>query len=297
MTLWYHLHGLTFSSEIAIPATESSLRHADVCIRLGDVPDRLAQPAATGVLFDAARDEYLLRVSGVATYWARLGREIVVCRHPGATDAEVCAFLLGHAVSAVLHQRGLLVLHASGVVGAHGAVLIAGHSGRGKSTIAAALSAQGFPLLTDDVAVPTIDAGGRAVVHPGVPQVRLWSDAARRLGLEPERMTPVRAGIEKYAVPVPGSAPATSHPLRHLFVLEWASGDSVEATPVHHSAAFSEIRRHTRILRAMEGLGLHATHFQQAANMADRVPVTRIGRPRGGQSVAQVLATILPSLA
>jgi hypothetical protein len=292
----YLLHGLSVSSEIPIPGLSVHPCIADVRIRAGVTPESLEQPTANGVLFSAAPGEYLLKVKNVAAYWAKAGREIVVDRVSGASDDEVLSFLLGHAFSAVLHQRGVLALHASGVVGAHGAVLIAGYSGRGKSTVTAELVDRGFAVLTDDVAAAGFDENGLAVVHRGVPQVRLWSDAIRRRGQDPERLTQVRAGVAKYVVPMPAPDLLAVYPIRAVFVLEFSAGDTVDVVPIEHSEAFAELRRHTRTPRVMEGLGMSATHFAGAARLADRVPLVRIRRPRGrwtGDEIASVIAPVL----
>lgn len=51
----------------------------------------------------------------------------------------------------LLRTRGISALHAAAVLSPAGAVLLAGESGRGKSTTAASLDAAGWPLLADDV--------------------------------------------------------------------------------------------------------------------------------------------------
>src|SRR5436853_233172 len=79
-----------------------------------------------------------------------------------------------------LPQRGHFVLHASSVAIDGKAAAFAGPSGRGKSTLVAALASAGHPLIADDMSV--IDTSGAApVVQPGFPRVKLWPDSASAL--------------------------------------------------------------------------------------------------------------------
>jgi len=76
------------------------------------------------------------------------------------------------------------VLHASAVSIDGKAAIFLGPRGAGKSTTtAAAFGAEGYSVLEDDVVAIRFDEGVLTVV-PGVPQLRLKSDAAAALGVE-----------------------------------------------------------------------------------------------------------------
>ena len=53
-------------------------------------------------------------------------------------ESDVRVFLLGSCIGALLHQRGILVLHAGAIHTDKGAVLFTGPWGIGKSTLLAA---------------------------------------------------------------------------------------------------------------------------------------------------------------
>ena len=292
----YSVHGFTVASDFFVSELRPGSGRPDVRIRAGTVPQHLEAPQVRGVLFEAARDQYLLRIAGVAGYLARAGDEIIVEPADGADPSDVCALLFGSPFSALLHQRGVLLLHAGGVVGAKGAVLIAGHSGRGKSTAVAGLAKRGYWVLADDAAVVTHrPESDSLLVEPGGQQIKLWLDAAHRLGHETEGLDRVRSGLEKYAVPV-WTAASEATALAAIFVLETHNQRQVEVDVLEHSAKFEALRTYTRIVRAMDGLGNHVAHFRIASAVAARVPIVRIRRPRGLDSQDEVLALIEPAL-
>ena len=117
----YAVYGMTIASEMEFPELLAGSGTPDVWVRCGAVPAHLSSAPPTGLFFEADADSFLLRVEGVARYWVRAGRDIVVDVAADALDVQVRTFFLGAVLTAVLHQRGVLVLHASGVVGARGA--------------------------------------------------------------------------------------------------------------------------------------------------------------------------------
>src|SRR5205814_1400196 len=71
-------------------------------------------------------------------------------------------------------------LHATAVVVDGRGIAFVGHSGFGKSTLAAAFLNAGHRLLTDDLLV--VEESGNAVIaFPGAPRIKLFPKAAERL--------------------------------------------------------------------------------------------------------------------
>ena len=164
---------------IPFPELESAPSEApvDAVFRLGEVPVELASPQLTGACFQAAPGRLLAWIEGVARYLAADGREIVVQPEPGAIESDLRALLLCSPMGGLLHQRGLLPLHASVIATPHGAVVFMGNSGRGKSTLAAHFRQCGFKVLADDIAVIKFNADGHPEVQPGLPQFKLWPNS------------------------------------------------------------------------------------------------------------------------
>ena len=149
----------------------------DVLVQIDTVEppprDAIALAAARWIKGRAVWRDY----PGTCRMLVREGREIVIEPAPRVDERALRLVVLGNGVGMILHQRGLLVLHASAVAIAGAAVVFSGFSGAGKSTIAAALNRRGHPLVADDVVAVRAEPDGY-VVLPGFPQVKLSPEVA-----------------------------------------------------------------------------------------------------------------------
>ena len=274
----YKAYGLHVGSELAVPFAPAPLPapEPDVSIRIGALPEGTGLPeSGRQQPWTAAPDAFVLNVDGVARYLVREGRDIVI-EPAGGSDQAIRAFLLGSVLAACLQQRDILTLHASAVETSAGAVLFAGGSGDGKSTLLAALVKRGYAMLSDDVAGIVLDAGERPVALPAFPCVRLWAQALDELdwpGLER-----VREELEKYVVPVERFRDA-SLPVRAVCGLDFHAWDRIEIEAQPPAAAFELLVRCTYRHRHLLGLGRQPAHFRTVAAMARQVPVHLVKRP------------------
>ncbi len=125
-----------------------------------------------------------IEVPGVAVYRAPAGAtEVEATPVPGA-DVELVESLFRRFVRPIVLQfRGAEVLHASAVDSEHGVVAFIGPSQAGKSTLAAAIGAEGVGVWADDTLVWAIDEG-EAQVAASEFQPRVRPEVAS-LGLRP----------------------------------------------------------------------------------------------------------------
>jgi hypothetical protein len=280
----YGVHGLRLGTPFLcpelVPATGEPGVPTDVVVRLGATPERLAAPAQRGAAFEVTPDELLLTVPRVGRFHVRAGREVTIAPDDRADEDALRVLLLGSCLGAVLHQRGVLALHASAVRTHAGAVLVLGHSGAGKSTLAAALARRGATVLGDDLAAIVRGADGRPAVLPGVARLKLWADVAARFVADVAGLRPVRSGIEKFALPSDGAAPAAPTPVRCAYVLEPHNESALRLEPLDGTERFAELTRHTYRYRFIDGATARGTHFRLAALTAAHVAMTRASRPR-----------------
>ena len=276
----YVAYGLGIRSVLELPelmpGPAPSDVPSDVVIRLGSIPEAASGPTPGVTVLWATEEEACLRWPEAGTILVRQGCEVTVDPAPGAEPRLVRLYLLGPALALLLHQRGLLVLHASAVALDGGVVAFLGHSGHGKSTTAATLHARGCRVVADDVVALDLSGDGVPVALPGAPELRLWPDAALALGEAPDTLPRVHPREEKRACVVAGVG-GTSAALRRVYVL--ADDESLEIEPLNgHAAAFA-LLQHSYVAGALEQLR-SARHLAQCARVAGTVPIRRLRRPR-----------------
>jgi hypothetical protein len=155
MSRLYRGYALTFESEIDLPgATEIEPLPetiVDVTIAHRRVP---AERGWDRRGFFARLDEgVLISPLGRAHYWCADTRTILVDPEAGADPRAVSEGLCAFAIPALLWMRGDILLHAAAAVlpAADSAILIAGHSGAGKTTVLAHLAEAGARIVADDI--------------------------------------------------------------------------------------------------------------------------------------------------
>lgn len=155
MSRFYRGYALTFESEIDLPgATEiEPLPEAavDVAIARRHIP---AERCRDRRGFFARLDEgVLVSLPGRGQYWCADPGTILVDPEAGADPGAVSEGLCAFAIPALLWMRGDILLHAAAAVlpGADSAIVIAGHSGTGKTTVLAQLAEAGATIVADDI--------------------------------------------------------------------------------------------------------------------------------------------------
>lgn len=259
-----------------------------VDVRLGAVPEALAGagPPFRGV--QAAGNEALLHVEGVARYLVRKGDEIVVDPAPGASERNVRLFLLGSALGVVCHLRGLLPLHANAVVAQGGAYAFAGPSGAGKSTLAAHFARRGYDVLCDDVCVVSFDASGAPLAWPGLPRLKLWADAAQAFGHDSAVLDRVIDGQDKYHVPLPLARELGPVPLRRLYLLERCEEEAASTiAPLHGHRSMKAAMSQTYRGGYLKPMGLIEQNFRQCLALVNRTGIYQARRAWGFEAFEQ----------
>ncbi len=284
----YVAYGLGIHSALELPELVPGPAPPDVVVRLGRVPDVPSPPPAGGHLLSVTDGEARLAWPEVGTILLRRGEEITVDPRPGVPPELLRLYLLGPALGVLLHQRGLVVLHASAATVAGGAVAFLGHSGDGKSTTTAALHARGGAVVADDVLAVDLDAPAGPTVVPGFPQLKLWPDAVSALGENPEALPRLYANEEKRAK-VPSIRAMAPQALRRLYVL--ANGEPLGLEPLGGHTAVFELLQHAYIAPALEQLGT-SSFLARCARLAATVPVRRLRRPRDLGGLAALAALV-----
>lgn len=285
--------GLNIASSIDLPEfLPGNEAPPDVLVDYGLVPVSLAEIRSKGVCFQAAPGRFLLNVAGIARFLVVGGKNILIHRFAGAADNAVRLFLQGSAFGALLHQRGILPLHASAIRVNGRAVLFCGVSSVGKSTLAGAFVKRGYPVLTDDICALSCEKKDIPMVLPGFPQLRLWANATQRLQENHTALPRVRQGIEKYGLPLRERFCAESTPLDRIYVLNTTNTDRFDLIPISGLEKFNALLANTYRFRFTEGLGNRPEHFSQCAAVGRYVEVRRVIRPAKGFRLSELMNLI-----
>jgi hypothetical protein len=277
----YRLFGLSILSEVPLPelVADPGDGEADVRIGLGAVANRPDAPA--GLHVDG--DEALLVIPPVGRFLTRAGREMVIESADGVSARNLRLYLLGSAFASILHQRGLLPLHANAVIVEGRAIGFMGHPGAGKSTLAAWFHDRGFDVLADDVCVVTAGPDGSPVAHAGIPRLRLWREALEAGGRDASAYERSFDDMDKYTVPTDLERALPAVPLSHLYLLEKAEGEpSIDR--LEGSAAVEAMIANTYRGAYVGPMGRIREHLMACAQLARTVPVFRARRRWGFDS-------------
>jgi hypothetical protein len=278
----YRAFGLTIASEFVCPELILSRGTPEVTIRYGDVPAILDDATAGGVLYQITPDRFLLDLKPIAgiRYLVQHGSEMIVeCSL--AAPPIIRLFLFGSCMGALLYQRGALPLHGSAIQTPRGAVVFAGLSGSGKSTIAAGFHARGFAVLADDISVITLDETGTPAVFPGPQRLNLWPDILQKLGKDQQSTRRIRPVMEKYDVSLGVDFAEKSLPLHAVYILQPNNVYTVHLEPVRGVERLRMLHANWYRHRYSKQMGKVELLVRQSAAIASQVKICRILRPDG----------------
>lgn len=297
----YSVFGFQVSSDLTLPelAVSQRVEPSPVNIQAAEHSQwpRLEPSHHSTPTLQLGAGEWRLALEGIGWFRASNGQALEWQRwDDSVSDRDVRTFAVTSGLGALAVQRGLLVLHGTAVERGGQAVLLLGHPATGKSTLAWCLLQRGWRLLSSELTV----VDGTGLVWPGIQQLKLWNDAAERLGLDWTQLPPVRRGLKRYALLPPEVACAEQPlPLRSLYVLrrrkpqatstDHADGQLRVSEPFSQQQALLSLRNQAFHARMYRGMGLEAGLFVQAGALARRMPLRALQVPDGITAMANGL--------
>ena len=242
----YEAYGLTLESTLPLPGLLAGEGKVDVYIGVDQTKCVASHEHSPILCVDASSSRTHLIWGGVGDLLIEDSQRITVLPNPNADEDALRLFILGAGLGVLLHQRGLLVLHASGVVINDRVIGFIGAKGWGKSTTTAILHQRGHALISDELLVVRFDEQGQPRVIPGSPQIRLWSDALISTGRNLDSAVRVRSGIDKFNINASCMAPEGLR-LHCLYLLD--AGEELSIRPMSPSEAFFGVVPHLYVHR------------------------------------------------
>ncbi len=281
MPHYYRVFGLSVESSLAcpelLPAEPTST--PDILFQWGEPAQALESSPGSRGRWEIGKGLCLMHPEGLGQFDVRDGRSITIEPEPGVTEDSLRTFLLSACLAILMHQRQLFVLHCSAVRTEHGAVVFAGKSGTGKSTMVSAFLARGYHILADDMLALKLDERGEVIALPGFPQVKLWADSAKALGRSTEGLRRVTPEYDKFVAPEIERFSSTAERLHAIYVLRAEEGADLSLEPLGHTERFNSLLDHTWQKLTLTGLGVREWHFHTAARIASLIYAARLTRP------------------
>jgi hypothetical protein len=289
----YSVFGLRVRSSLHLPELLPAIGDGqpDVTIETASVPDE----RSPGQELSVVNGGVVLVIPDIVRFRISGGNAIAVDPVTGTPERNVRLYLLGSAFGALLHQRGLLPLHANAVEIDGKAVAFMGASGEGKSTLAAWFHDQGFNVIADDVCVVRAGDDGKPYALPGVARLRLWQDALEASGREPtsyERSYAFDESWNKFDVPIERTACIGSEfELRGIYDLCRSDQFRIDALSGIDAAeaVFANTYRGS-YLSAAKG---ERKHWQSCVGLVRTIPIFRLGRPSDLRRMSEIFERIV----
>jgi len=284
----YKVCNLCIASELPLPELIETEGKKDVIVRFGKVENDVTwMQRDRGSNFGGS-------VKGVGEFLIYQGREIIIDPVPGVDEALLRTILLGPILCVLLRQRGLLVIHASGVNINNKAVAFMGGSGWGKSTLATAFHTKGYDVLTDDV-MPIQIGTGCPIVFPAYPQFKIWPEAADSLGQDTASLSPIYQNAAKLSYKLAHGFQQIPLPLQRIYVL--AKGTEHEIKSLKPQDAFVEVLRHSRAISLVTDPEFVADHLRLCSQLIKNVRFSRFTRKPSLEDLPKLVKLVEDDLA
>ena len=294
---FYTSYNLIIGSELPLPELtpldDKPGGTPDISIHLSGINNNgLADGEQLGPFLWVNPSSLWLQVPHVARFLVTGGNTIMIDPESGIDEDSLRVFLLGSAFGALLFQRGLLVLHGNAIRIGDQCMVCVGHSGAGKSTLAAGFMQRGYQVLADDVV--SVDAQCRAL--PGFPRIKLWQDVADQLKIDTKNLRRTRPNMEKFNLPVTAGSANEALPIRWIYILGSNHIDEMTIDAIEGMHRFLPLHDNTYRVRFLNGMALKPEHLKLCGQLASRIRLARITRPRIGFNLEQIMDAIVADI-
>jgi energy-coupling factor transporter ATP-binding protein EcfA2 len=291
----YILYGSTVSSDIQFPQLVKRVEYenepSDIVIQAGMIPDDIKQQEGVCHYHIGEKRSWLVN----STTWLVIedGSKVTYELRPKGNVNHLRTYILGFAMAMLYLQQGEMAIHCAAVSKEGEAILIAGESGSGKSTVTDTLLSIGYHLMADDMAVVRINQSGRAVVVPGFPYQKLCRDVITRKGCSTDDLIYIHEDKDKFLVPYKDEFYLEEKPLKAMFLLvldpdvHEVMKEQLKGFDKFHALVDNLFLRHLLNSKKYE-----AKIGQICLQIASNVPIYLLRRPIGTNTLSELLTVI-----
>lgn len=294
MEYFYKIYGLLIKSEIEFPeAYEREEQLAEVEIKYGVMPEFIQKKRESNYSFGMLYREYKwFTVKSLGDFFIEKGKRIIVELHKGADLKLTRSLILGICLGSILYQREIICIHGAAVVWKNKAIIISGVSGAGKSTISTEFRKRGCMFLADDTVAITME-DGIIYANPAYPQQKLCTDSAIEFGYDLKELILLNDEREKYAVRLQETFCPNNVEIAALICLETQDSDQLTFEEITGSMKLEYVIKNLYTYRDYNFVGMNTNEFKRCLEMAQKVPITRVVRPKNKKVMAQIVEQVI----
>lgn len=289
----YRLYGLKIKSDIEfkqlVPEQEDMPEAPCVYVEKVEVSDGLKEIAERQYEIG---EKFSWLCNKTTWLIVKNGEKIGYCLTGGGYPDYLQSYILGFGMAMLAMQRGMLAIHCSAVANEEGAVLLAGESGAGKSTVTTAFLEKGYQLMADDMVFVETGKNGKVMAKPAFPFQKLCRGVATEKGYNLDELIYINEEKDKFLVRYEGKFSIEAVPVKAFVMLGVSNVKEV---------AFKEIEGFNRVHIYANNLFLRhllkkdkysPTSVQKCLEMAACVPTFYVARPTEGDTVSEVIQQV-----
>ncbi len=285
---YYKLYEMKLKTDFEFPqliACDDD-KEPDIVIMQGEIPQEIIEEKDRKYEFGEKRSW----LSNLTCYFVvENGNKITYSLKEGGKLMPLRNYLLGFGMSMVAMQRGILSIHCSALADDKGAILIAGESGAGKSTVTKAFLDKGYHLMADDMSWVETKADGKSYAKPAFPYQKLCRNVVVEQGLDFNELIYINESKDKFLVPYKGEFSEKAVPIKGFIMLCVTNKDKVLSEEIK---GFNKMKicANNLFLRHLLGPDKYAPQLgQKCLKMASTMPIYCIGRPDGMDTAQEVI--------
>ncbi len=294
---YYYNFGLHIESDLQFPqfTEETHISNADISITEGPIPDDIMEKSNT--LYYEFGDEISWLVNSTTWLVVSHGKNITYKTKPQFNASYLRTYITGYGISMLCMQRKLPAVHCSAIKSANGAILIAGESGAGKSTISARLLSKGLKLMADDLTILAYDQSNTAIAYPSFPYQKLCREAALAAGHDLSRLIYIDEHKDKFLVPYSDDISTEPVQIKAFVMLTVHHGDTpLQISEVSGINKLNMIYGNLFLRRLHVGKNISPLFVKTCLEIAGCLPMYIVSRPSVGNTVKEITDYIYNNL-
>lgn len=290
---FYKLYGLIFRSntEIEQLLVSGEVSTFDAEIIFGQVPMEIKDYIEQDYTFGYREDAYWF-LNNRAVFYVWGGKQIVVEMFDNVPIKSAIPFVLGYCISMLFGQRNRMAVHCSSVKIKDSAVLIAGNSGAGKTSLTTKFLEAGDSFLTDDIAVLDVTES-TVTVYPAFPRQNLCEDIVDKYGYDKTALSCVDADRDKYMINRSEQFCDIPSKLHSMFVITTHKGNEVEVEEITGTDKLKIFIDNLFAEHIIRKFGLPATHMTICLKIIQNIKIYLLKRPENIDSTEMQRQKIL----